>query len=408
MGRRNHDDAAEVAFASDGSVYVAGRTVSADGDADAFLLKYGPDRALIWERTYGTPATPGGFDEEFMAGLVVGPDDSAFVTGQLGTGVLFLAKFSPQGVLLWDSIWGENGTIPTGAAIDAAGNIYVSGLSFVVNPGSDTEALLIKFEPDGDVAWARAWGGDFFDAGRALAVTADGVYLAGETNSFFANDAFLVKFDTDGNVVWERDWGIDGVQAPFTGLTGAFGAGADAEGNVYVTGNTFETGHLKNIILVKFSPLGDVLWEKVGGPGFGNGTDVAVSPDNTSVYISGNLLSEDPDFFGGPAFIAEFTSEGKARRANTWGGSLDDGASAESVVVHATGLVVTSGFAGPGPYEFGRESNSAKNPDAHLVIPEGSHLLILSTALGLDNGQLLVTDPAVGGGDDSFTLWLQP
>ena len=154
--------------------------------------------------------------------------------------------------------------------------------------------------------------------------------------------------------------------------------------------------------------LGDVSWEKVGGPGFGNGTDVAVSPDNTSVFVSGNLLSEDPDFFGGPAFIAEFTSEGKARRANTWGGSLDDGASAESVIVDATGLVVTSGFAGPGPYEFGRESNSAKNPDAHLVIPEGSHLLILSTALGLDNGQLLVTDPAVGGGDYSFTLWLQP
>jgi hypothetical protein len=407
-GGVNTDDANEVAFASDGSVYVAGTTITADGDADVFLLKYGPDRALEWERTYGTPANQqSGFDDEFAAGLAVAADDSVYVTGQLGTGVLFLARFSPDGGLLWDSTWGANGTIGTGAAIDAAGNIYVSGLSFVVNPASSTEALLIKFDPDGNVVWARAWGGDGFDAARAVAVGIDGVYLAGETNSFFANDAFLVKFDANGGVMWERDWGVDGIQAPFTGLTSAFGAAADGDGNVYITGNASDTGHSKNIVLVKFNAGGDLVWERIGGPGFGNGADVAVSPDNAAVFVSGNVLADDPDVFGGHAFVAEFTFEGKAKKANTWGGSLDDSASAESVVVNASGLVVTAGAAGPGPYEFGRASNSAKIPDAHLVIPAGSHVLILDTTLGLDHGQLLVPDAAVGGGTDAFTLWLQ-
>jgi hypothetical protein len=407
-GGANTDEANEVAFASDGSVYVAGTTVTADGDRDVFLLKYGPDRALAWERTYGTPANETtGFDDEFAAGLAVAADDSVYVTGQLGTGVLFLAKFSPDGELLWDSTYGQNGTISTGAAIDGGGNIYVSGLSFVVNPASDTEALLLKFDPDGNVVWARAWGGTRFDAARAVAAGADGVYLSGETNSFFANDAFLVKFDFDGGVVWERDWGVDGVQAPFTGLTSAFGTSTDGEGNVYITGNASDTGHSKNIILVKFNAAGDLVWERIGGPGFGNGADVAVSPDNTAVFVSGNILADDPDFFGGPAFVAEFTSDGKAKKANTWGGSLDDGASAESVVVNASGLVVTAGLAGPGPYEFGRASNSAKSPDAHLVVPADSHVLSLDTTLGLDNGQLLVPDAAVGGGTDAFTLWLQ-
>ena len=55
-GGVNTDDANEVAFASDGSVYVAGTTITADGDADVFLLKYGPDRALEWERTGWTSA----------------------------------------------------------------------------------------------------------------------------------------------------------------------------------------------------------------------------------------------------------------------------------------------------------------------------------------------------------------
>jgi hypothetical protein len=113
------------------------------------------------------------------------------------------------------------------------------------------------------------------------------------------------------------------------------------------------------------------------------------------------------DRSGGHAFVAEFTSAGKAKKANTWGGSLDDSASAESVIVDANGLVVTAGAAGPGPYEFGRESNSAKTPDAHLVVPETSHVFILPTTLGTDDGQLLTPDEAVGGATDAFTLWLQ-
>ena len=408
-GGAGRDGADEVAFASDGSVYVAGTTVSADGDFDAFLLKYSPARTLLWERTYGTPLNQQtGLDDEFVAGIAVAADDSVYITGQLGTGVLFLAKFDAAGQLVWDSTYGENGTISTGAAIDAAGNIYVSGLSFVIDGGAnDTEALILKFTPDGQVVWGRAWGGAGFDAARAVAVGSDGVYLAGETNSFFANDAFLVKFSVDGALLWERDWGVDGIQAPFTGLTSAFGLAADRSGHVYITGGASDTGHLKNIILVKFDAAGTLVWERIGGPGFGAGLDVAVSPDDTSVLVSGNSISDDPDFTGGHAFVAEFTADGKAKKANTWGGSLNDSASAESLVVNAAGVVVTVGSAGPGPYDFGRASNSAKKPEAHLVVPSTSHVSILPTALGADSGQQLVPDAAVGGAEDAFTLWVQ-
>lgn len=408
-GGADHDDANEVAAASDGSVYVAGTTLSSDGDFDVFLLKYGPDRALAWERTYGLPLNAqSGFDDDFGAGLAVASDGSVYVTGGLGTGVLFLAKFGADGTLLWDSTWGENGTIGTGAAIDAQGNIYVSGLSSVINQGANqTEALLIKFNPSGAVVWAQAWGGAGFDAARAVAVSGDGVYITGDTNSFFANDAFLVKFDFAGNLLWERDWGVDGVDAPFTGLTAAHGIATDGLGNVYITGNASDTGHRKNILLVKFNPAGDLLWERIGGPGFGNGSDIAVSADNTAVFVSGNILSNDPDFLGGHAFVAEFTAEGKAKKANTWGGDLNDSSSAESLVLDASGVIVTAGLVGPGPYELGRASNSARDPDAHLVVPTTSHVFVLSTALGADSGQVLVTDPAVGGATDAFTLWLQ-
>jgi len=199
---------------------------------------------------------------------------------------------------------------------------------------------------------------------------------------------------------WDRQLGTSSDES-------SYGVSADGLGNVYITGNASDTGHRKNIILVKFNAAGSLQWERIGGPGFGNGADVAVSSDNSAVFVSGNMLSQDPDFFGGHAFVAEFSADGKAKKANTWGGSLNDSASAESVVVDANGLVVTAGFAGPGPYEFGRASNSARDPDAHLVVPATAHVFVLSTALGLDSGELLVTDPAVGGATDAFTLWLQ-
>jgi hypothetical protein len=157
---------------------------------------------------------------------------------------------------------------------------------------------------------------------------------------------------------------------------------------------------------VKYSGAGDLIWSKVGGPGFGTGRDVAVSPDGTTVFVSGNIVADDPNFFGGFAFIAEFTEAGKAKKANSWGSSPEFGASAESVVVSGDGLVVTAGFAGPGPHQFGRATNSAKNAATHLIVPAGV-VETLPALLEAQNGQILPFDSTSLGGDDAFTLWMQ-
>ena len=135
---------------------------------------------------------------------------------------------------------------------------------------------------------------------------------------------------------------------------------------------------------------------------------MAVTPDNTAVFVSGNIVSDDPDVFGGHAFVAEFTSAGKAKKANTWGGSLNDSASAESVVVDANGRVVTAGLAGPGPYKFGRASNSAKAPVAHLIVP--AHVACPHPVDDVGHWRTVSfsyqTQP-MGEATDAFALWLQ-
>jgi uncharacterized delta-60 repeat protein len=368
------DTAASVATAPDNSVYVTGRTLSfGAGDSDAFLLKYAADGSLLWQRTVGTGSTePGLRADEIAEGVAVSPDGSAiYITGHFGNGSVFVAKFDPAGNLIWQRTWGDNGNFPNGIAVTTEG-VYVAGGSSTFGVGQG-DVFVFKLTPDGALVWDLTWGGLGFDAGRDIAVDAAGdVYVAGETNSFIANDAFLIKVSPAGVVLWERDWGaLNG--SGFPGLSAAFGVGTAPDGSVYMTGNVFDTGESRhNIILVKFNTDGDLVWERIGGPGFGAGTDVAVAQDG-EVFVSGSVLADlrDPSIFGGFLFVAQFSADGKKRKALTWGGDVNDSASGESIAISADGSVAVAGYAQSPPYAADSAGNSARTLDAFHEIVTG-------------------------------------
>ena len=166
--------------------------------ADVFLLEYGPDAPRVGAHLRNAATSPSGFDSEFAAGLAVAADDP-FTSRPAGTACSSSRSSVPPVTCRGTPLTGR--TAPSSGRRDRAGmHIYVSGL--VVRSRSRRQrhrSPLLKFDPKGNVVWARAWGGAGFNASRAVAVGTDGAYLAGETNSFFANDAFLVKFDFDGN-----------------------------------------------------------------------------------------------------------------------------------------------------------------------------------------------------------------
>jgi uncharacterized delta-60 repeat protein len=395
-GGPDTDEAAGVAVAADGSVYVTGTTLSfGAGGRDAFLLKYAPDGSLVWQRTYGTAA------DEFGNAVAVAPDGSIYITGQYGDGNVFLVKFAPGGNLIWQKTYGQNGPFSNGVAVAGDGSVYVAGGSFNDGVGQG-DAILVKFSPSGTVVWAKTWGGVNFDAARDVAIGTDGgIYIAGETNSFLANDAFLVKFNPDGTVAWDRDWGTtNGVQ---TGLTSAFGVGTGPDGGVYFTGNTFDIGAKKNIILVKFDASGNRLWEKIGGPGFGAGLDVAANA--AFVYVTGNI---DTGATGGNAFVARYFPDGKAKDANDWGGN--DNESGEAIAVAPDGSVVAVGSAGAPPYSFAHAAKTVKAPTSVLITPTGSvsnatgSVVAAAGTVGTPNG----SQTFAGGGTDAMLIRVQP
>jgi uncharacterized delta-60 repeat protein len=369
------DEGSAVATAPDNSVYVAGTTLSfGAGDRDAVLLKYDAAGTLVWQRTFGTPPSePFLRADEFAQGVAVSPDGSGiYITGQFGNGSVFVAKFDPAGTLVWQRTWGDNGNFANGIAVGADGSVYVAGGTSTFDIGQG-DVVVFKLTADGALEWDLTWGGLRFDAGRDIAVGADGgIYITGETNSFVANDAFLIKVSPAGVVLWERDWGAlnrNGV----AGLTGAFGVGTAPDGSIYITGNASDIGADNNVILVKFTPDGNVVWQGIGGPGFGGGLDVAVASDG-ALFVSGSILADtrDPNVFGGFAFIAEFSAEGKKKKALLWGSSPQESASAESIAVSANGTIAVAGWAQNPPYFADSASNSLRSVDAFLEIVTGT------------------------------------
>ena len=407
-GGLERDGANGVVVASDGSVYVTGSTRSfGAGDDDAFVLKYGADGTLEWQRTYGTAPDDLNSGQESGIGVAVAPDNSGVVVlGNYRDGNIFLAKFDASGALIWDLTWGGNEEGAGAIAIATDGTIYVTGgtSSFDVGQG---DAFLLSFSPGGTLNWQRTWGGEFFDAGRGVAVATDGgIYISGET-IFTANSAFLVKFDADGSVIWEREWGLvakNGVP----GETQGNGVAAAPAGGAYVVGASFGAGANPNLVAVRFDAAGNFVWQRVGGPGFGSARDVAVGLDGI-VHVTGNVLAEG-DAGTGNAFVWSLLANGKGHDAAVWGGDdpfeTDSGA---SIATAPGGALLVAGSAGASPYAFGRGSKNAKAASTFLATIAGT-VTQPAGVVGVPAAEVNTPDGSLtfAGISDAFLLRVQP
>src|SRR5689334_3489928 len=115
-------------------------------------------------------------------------------------------KYSPAGVQLWVARYnGPAGRSDkaTDLALDANGNVFVTGSSEVTSGKSDYAT--IKYSPDGLQLWAQRYDAGDDDDGNALALDANGdVYVTGQSKgSSTSYDFATVKYlGADGTQAW--------------------------------------------------------------------------------------------------------------------------------------------------------------------------------------------------------------
>jgi uncharacterized delta-60 repeat protein len=280
-----NDRANDVAVAPDGSVYVTGSTFGVGGDA--LILKFSPEGSLVWQRRWGGSAFEGG------EAVSVGSDGSIYVTGGTSSfgDSLFVLKFTPDGTLVWQRVWGP--ATGDGVAVAPDGSIYVAGNGPRPDGASGAAVVVLKLDPAGNLTWQRSYSTtETADARGGVAVASDGsVYIAGAVQESVRKvvvDAMLVKFDADGNLVWDRSWG-----GRSGDVSGSVGVAAD--GTVLWAGdtNSFGAGSDDGYLL-QVSPEGKALdGDTWGGTGIDHVGGVDAGPSGT---ISLGGTTEGPPF----------------------------------------------------------------------------------------------------------------
>jgi hypothetical protein len=242
-------DVEPIALAIDpsGNIYVAGNGSAGGSDGvgpilEWLVVKYSSTGKVLWEQRH--TGTPG--EDSKVRDIQLDPSGNPIVLGTTSnnpailTNVMTVAKFDPQGDLLWarDFIVPHVSQVPGGLAIDRDGNVYAT--STTNPPEGIATPFTVKYDPDGALQFELQGNGA---GGSSVAVDLAGdILLTGATISFgTATFTAATKIHSSGKTVWVT-------QIPATGKIVS-----DPAGNPSVAGFDFTITKLNSSGKILFS-----------------------------------------------------------------------------------------------------------------------------------------------------------
>jgi len=240
-----------VAVDSSGSIYITGYTRGNESKTWSFLLKYKPDGSLIWARELNESDTETGWavsvdDGIYLSCTTLRTETQSVSLGALPRTRMMLRKFDFDGNLLWARSWGT-GLENFGLAVTSSKDrIFQAGFARLIN--GTAKFALLEYTSNGDLLHAHLFGDSFESYAWSVVVTGPYVYVVGHemSPSFMdAKDAYVAKLGAEGNMLWARTWG---------GFGDDIARSVAVEGDhVYVTGITYGVGEGGQVFLLAYT-----------------------------------------------------------------------------------------------------------------------------------------------------------
>jgi hypothetical protein len=224
QGARGDDSALAVAFDTDGSLLVAGRTAAtlvsgqAQGGTDAYLQRLDSSGNAVWTRQFGSSA------EDRATAITVGADGEIYVGSNAGAEGR-LTRFEADGSA---ATWTHSlGTARVADVEFADGKLFVAAETAAADftagqftgASGDTDAVALRFSVDGlgaSVDWQTRLGGVGGQSAAGLALAGGQVILAGTARESF-NGASLTGTRAGFVAALDRDTGSLGMTQTLEG-----------------------------------------------------------------------------------------------------------------------------------------------------------------------------------------------
>lgn len=243
---------------TDNAVFLGGSTQVSDQNQDFLLCKTDWNGNLIWRKQFhGSGVGP---DEVKAIGFFNGKVIATGYGNSLGVGNdYYTFCYADNGDSLWTSVYNDplynQYDEPNDLAIDNSGNIYVTGESDRdVTFNTNHDYLTLKLDPQGNVVWTARYNGVANATDRAAAVSVDAqgqVYVTGRSFNGADDDYMTIKYNSSGTLQWAN--AVDN-----GGTDRATDMGMDSNGNVYVTGRR-NNGNDDDFYTIKYNTSGTVL-----------------------------------------------------------------------------------------------------------------------------------------------------
>jgi uncharacterized delta-60 repeat protein len=251
------DEATRIVTDLGGNVIVAGYSDGRITGRDIVIIKYSPAGAPLWTNYYNGPAS----QDDYPTGLAVDAVGNVFITGYSGTtpstSQYVTLAFSASGNSLWTNHFFPQGFaygVATGLAVDRRGDILVTGYSLA--DSASAGYCTIKYSGTGLPLWTNLYQATANYEDRAMAITTDAsgnVFVTGYFRNSASYDYCTVAYSETGVALWTNVYGVTGESSIANSVV------VDRNGNVFVAGSSFSNGYSR-ISTLAYSGAGVPIW----------------------------------------------------------------------------------------------------------------------------------------------------